>query len=92
MRMQTLGNSAKKALSREGGIIIRYLTRLIRSDGKDISCVSYTAETFHTQEQPRGLNLQSYLVEKARLTEVEREKAMVIIESRHERWTFGGPN
>ena len=92
MRMQTLGNSAKKTLAREGGIIIRHLTRLMRSEGKDNSCASRATETLPTPDQLREINPQTYLAEKARRNEVETEKAMIIIATRHERWQVGGPN
>ncbi len=41
--------------------------------------------------QPRTFNTQAYLLAKQRMHEIEGQKAMLILLSRHERWKAGGP-
>jgi hypothetical protein len=91
MGMQTLGNSAKKSLAKEGAIILRHLTKLVFSAGKDNSCTPCSTETLQTSEQPEQINPQTYLAENTRMHEIETEKAMIMIAMRHESWKAGGP-
>ena len=41
--------------------------------------------------KPKTFNLQAYVLAKQRMHELEGQKAMVILLSRHERWKAGGP-
>lgn len=42
-------------------------------------------------EQPKSINLQAYMSAHQRMHEIETQKAMVILVSRHECWKAGGP-
>ncbi len=42
-------------------------------------------------KQPKTFNLQAHISAKRRMHEIEKMKAMIIMESRHDRWKAGGP-
>jgi hypothetical protein len=44
----------------------------------------------HMPNQPKTFNVQAYMLGKRRTHEIEGEKAMVIAESRHDKWKAGG--
>ena len=45
----------------------------------------------HISNQPVTFNVQAYLLGKRRMHEIEGDKALVIAESRHDKWKAGGP-
>ena len=45
----------------------------------------------HMSRQPKTFNVQTYLLGIRRMHEIEAQKAMVIFESRHDKWKAGGP-
>jgi len=65
--------------------------RLIRGIGKgDLSASSYM-DADKEPQQPKTSNVQAYLTGKRRMHEIETQKAMIIVLSRHNRWKAGGP-
>jgi len=42
-------------------------------------------------KQPKTFNLQGHISAKRRMHEIEKMKAMIIMESRHQSWKAGGP-
>jgi len=67
----------------------RAVLRLLRGVGKG----DFSASQFKSEElkQPKTFNVQVYLKGKRRMHEIEKMKAMIIIESRHQNWKAGGP-
>lgn len=65
--------------------------RLIRGVAtRDFNSSSYTVAN-EDLKQPKTFNLQAHILQKRRMHEIEKMKAMIIMESRHERWKAGGP-
>ena len=64
--------------------------RLIRGIGKGDFSASYM-DADEKPQQPKTSNVQAYLIGKRRMHEIETQKAMIIVLSRHARWKAGGP-
>lgn len=65
--------------------------RLIRGVAtRDFNSSSYTVAN-EGLKQPKNFNLQAHIIGKRRMHEIEKMKAMIIIESRHQSWKAGGP-
>jgi hypothetical protein len=43
------------------------------------------------KSQPRSFNIKAYLSVDRRMQEIQAEKALLIWESRHDKWKAGGP-
>jgi len=65
--------------------------RVIRGSETPDLGVSSHADANEDQGQPNTYNPQAYKAVDQRMHEVEAMKAMVISESRHDRWKAGGP-
>lgn len=52
---------------------------------------SHRYDPAHMSNQPKAFNVQAHMLGKRRMHEIEGEKALVIAESRHDKWTAGGP-
>jgi len=53
--------------------------------------VSIRTDSNEDREQTKTFSSDAYLLAKKRMHEIEAQKAMVIFESRHDRWKAGGP-
>jgi len=65
--------------------------RLIHGSGKGDFNVSSCADENEGLGHSDIYSPQSYLIVKQRMYEIEVQKAMAILESRHQRWKAGGP-
>lgn len=63
------------------------LVRLFRRVDFDVS----TPDANGNQRQLNPLNPQAFIIGKRRMHEIEKTKAMIMIESRHQSWKSGGP-
>jgi len=67
------------------------LFRLIRGVRMGDMDVSIRTDSNEDREQTKTFSSDAYLLAKKRMHEIEAQKAMVIFESRHDRWKAGGP-
>jgi len=67
------------------------LFRLLRSGRMGDTDASVLADSNEDREQTKTLSPDAYLLAKKRNHEIETLKAMVVFQSRHERWRAGGP-
>jgi hypothetical protein len=67
------------------------LFRLIRGVRMGDMDASPRTDSNEDREQTKTFSSDAYLLAKKRMYEVEAQKAMVILESRHDRWKAGGP-
>ncbi len=66
---------------------IAKLFRVFRRGDLDTS----TADTNSDQKQLSSLGPQALVIAKRRMNEIEKTKAMIMAESRHQSWKSGGP-
>lgn len=67
------------------------ILRLIRNSGKGDLNASEFESAPEDLKQLNAFNLEAYTVAKQRMLEIQAQKAMMIFESRHDRWKAGGP-
>ena len=76
-----------KSLGRLAGKVLRLLRGVAKGD---FSASSYT-DANEDLKQSKAFNFQAYISGKRRMHEIEKMKAMIITESRHQSWKAGGP-
>ena len=76
---------------RRVSFVVRVL-RLLKMNRGFEDHVGIPANKFnHGSKQPKTFNVQAYLLANQRMHEIEGQKAMVILISRHQSWKAGGP-
>jgi len=66
------------------------LFRLIRGIGMGDLDASLHTESNEDGEQKKTFNSDAYVLAKKRIHAIEAQKAMVMFESRHDKWKSGG--
>ena len=66
------------------------LFRLLRSGRMGDMDASVRTDPTEDREQKKTLNSDAYVLAKTRMHEIEAQKAMVLFESRHDKWKSGG--
>jgi len=67
------------------------LFRLIRGVRMGDMDASLRTDSNEDREQTKTSSSDAYVLAKKHMHEIETQKAMVILESRHDRWKAGGP-
>ncbi len=88
MEKKSFATRGRFGLPKDG---VTKIFRLIRSVVTRDFDVSSSADADQNQRQQSAFNVQAYMLAKQRMLEVERMKAMLINESRHNSWKAGGP-
>jgi len=88
MERKIFGQRSKLGSTKE---YVLKMFRLIHGSGKDDLNASSCTDENEDLGYSNIYSPQSYLVAKQRMYEIEVQKAMAILESRHQRWKAGGP-
>jgi len=78
----------KKLFGTTGRLKLFRLIRGVRMRDMD---ASLRMDSNEDQEQTKTFSSDAYLLAKKRKHEIEAQKAMVMFESRHDKWKAGGP-
>ena len=76
---------------RKSSVAIKVLRLFGMNIRSDEPLKGHRDDPAHTSDQPVTFNVQAYMLGTRRMHEIEAEKAMVILGSRHDRWKAGGP-
>ena len=78
----------KKLFDTRGRLKLFRLIRGVRMGDMD---ASLRTDSNEDREQTKTFSSDTYLLAKKRMHEMEAHKAMVILQSRHDKWKAGGP-